>query len=326
MWKGARGILRKLFSGILALLALLCCCGCSGDNPSEENEPFPVTVLGVTFNEPVESAVILSPSAAEMAVSFGLSSKVAAVSEECAQIEELAQLKTVGSEEKPDISAIIELSPDVVITRRSFSKSTLEQFNNAGIKALVIPNATDMRELKSYYTAFATVFLGSEDASIQNKTLMEDAFFKISALQNVLNETKTSFLHLNSPSSLAQKGNFLSSLLSYIGSDVTASGEMDLNTAVQQNPTNVLIASPYTVENLAADPSMSALQAVIEKRVYTLDISLFDRQSLSSVDAVYELAKQMYPEQADALDAFVEEQKESNMSESESSAEESTVS
>ena len=34
----------------------------------------------------------------------------------------------------------------------------------------------------------------------------------------------------------------------------------------------------------------------------------------------------MYPEQADALDAFVEEQKESNMSESESSAEESTVS
>ena len=118
----------------------------------EEPDYQPVTVFGVTFSEAPQTIVTLSPASTEMLARLGLTEQIVGRGEGCTYPEEMEGVTTVGTEAEPDMDALLALEPDVVIIQRPLSISQLERLNEAEVKALIVPAATDLRELKSYYT------------------------------------------------------------------------------------------------------------------------------------------------------------------------------
>ena len=221
-------------------------------------------------------------------------------------------MTTVGTEAEPDMDALLALEPDVVIIQRPLSISQLERLNEAEVKALIVPAATDLRELKSYYTSVGSIFYGLDQAAERANEILRLPFQQANAMLEVLGEQKQSFVYFSIlKETAAMPDTFAGSLLGYLGGNAAVAGDdgkADLTAVEAADPYLVFVPQPYALENLNTDEFYANYTAVAEGRVYALDAALFERQSVEAFSAVFELAKTIYPEQAEALDASVEAQ------------------
>lgn len=309
-------MIRKLTALAASLLLLLGLTACDSGAPSEsgsESGYKPVTAFGVSFSEAPGTIVSLSAATTEMLGRLGLQSAIIGRTDGCTVPQGIEQVESVGSEDEPDIDAVLGLAPELVITRKPLSKAQLEALNGANIKALVVPATSDLRELKSYYASLASVFFGVEKGAQLAKNALSDAYCYANAMLDVLKDSKESFAYFTKlKQNVATPDTFAGSLLGYLGANKAegAGNKADLEKLAAANPALLFVSKPYALENLAADPYWSRYAAVTEGRVYSLDATLFDRQSPEAFAMVFEQAKLIYPEQAEALDAAVTTQRE----------------
>ena len=306
-------MLRRLTAALAALMFLgLCACQPIPEPDPEEPDYQPVTVFGVTFSEAPQTIVTLSPASTEMLARLGLTEQIVGRGEGCTYPEEMEGVTTVGTESEPDMDALLALEPDVVIIQRPLSISQLERLNEAEVKALIVPAATDLRELKSYYTSVGSIFYGLDQAAERANEILRLPFQQANAMLEVLGEQKQSFVYFSIlKETAAMPDTFAGSLLGYLGGNAAVAGDdgkADLTAVEAADPYLVFVPQPYALENLNTDEFYANYTAVAEGRVYALDAALFERQSVEAFSAVFELAKTIYPEQAEALDASVEAQ------------------
>ena len=313
--------LKKSSIILICFVLLGSLCGCNTTTTESSEEYSDITVFGVTFKEAPVTAVSVSAATTEILLNLGYSDKLAAVSDDSI-LPEGVQKTMIGSADKIDFQKIISLVPNVVFSDRSLSKGVLDSLNAAGIKAVVIPPANTLRELQSYYSAVASIFLGEDSGITKADAVFKPVWHKLYTLKDVLGKDPLTFAYcvkFNEKS--ANTDTFEADVLSYLGTNVlTGSGyTFDFNAYASGNPYCILIASPFIADNLIADSSWNTLKAVQDLQVITVDESLFERRSLMAVDAVVEAAEKMYSGKADQLEAALNADQNSDLSDSSSS-------
>ncbi|MCD8006958.1 MAG: ABC transporter substrate-binding protein [Oscillospiraceae bacterium] len=159
-----------LFLSLLLLLTLTACSDIEPETVVTEDvvideapvkAAYPISFGTETFDAAPETVASLSPALTEIMYELGLSDKLIAVSEYC---NNYSSLPTVGSPANPDIDAIVELAPELLITQSPIASTDEVRLDQAGVRVLYLELPTGFSYLCEEYIELAMIFYGSVDS------------------------------------------------------------------------------------------------------------------------------------------------------------------
>lgn len=275
-------------------LLLVCCLfitafsACKKDEeekPAETEEttteaepmPYPLTINGTEIISKPEKVVCLSPAIAEIIFELGYGDTIIGRSSYCEYPESILSAADVGSTANPNINAITDLMPNVVITSTPIASKDIFTMEQAGIATLIIPAPTTLEGFFSIYTSLGLIyegmFVGTEKG--------EEAYSGISKLlgnTEALNIGK--FVYVTESLAVAGGNTFESAVLSCFGTNIAkeSSGyEYDKELLLENQPDVILLNSKYTRGDLLDDDVFSQLDAVQNYSIIYIDNIFFER-------------------------------------------------
>ena len=175
-------ILSIIMSGVLALSAA----SCSYMSPDAE---YPVKIAGYTFEKKPESIVCLDDSVADILIACGYAELIKARSDECTQ-EEIEEIKTVGSEKKPDVKKIISAKPDVVFADKTLSGDVRNRLEEENINILTMVKAKNSDDLSVLYESICAVAGGDKSGRKKGSEKAHSVVTTMGDLQRIIPESK----------------------------------------------------------------------------------------------------------------------------------------
>ncbi len=307
--------LKKICSIALAATLMV---GCSQTTTSSEvtkdrsgNE--------ITIPEKVETIVSLSPSTTQVLIDMGLEDQIVAVdtnSKDFYGSDLNKKVKTVDMM-NPDVEVIVDLDPDLVFTSGLSSldgEDTFKAVRDADIAVADIPSSTSIQAIEEDLE-----FIGDcvheekkADALIDE---METKIDEVKEISKDIEDQKSVLFMMSIPSSEAPAiytvGNetFIDEMITIVGAknvtgDQTSWISITEEDAVNYNP-DVILTNVNYVENPVADilaiGSWSNVQAVQSKSVYQIDANASSQPNHHIVDALIEMAQDIYPEEYKSL-------------------------
>jgi len=301
--------------GAVALIAsTMIFAACGGDSGSDSSgsdttaassateATFPLTVTqtegDITFDEAPTRIISLSPTATEMLWAIGADDQVVAI-DNMSNYPEEAQAKASDlSGFEPNIEAIAEYDPDLVIV--SYAPEGMAD----GLAALDIPvwygNAA--ATLDDVYSQIET--LGAITGQVSNAaSVVADMKAQIDeAIAGVEQTTNNSYFYELDNTYFTQTSNTLvGTLFASFGLTNIADGaeegndypQLSAEVIIEENPTYIFLADTAygeTAETVAARPGWGALDAVTNGRVINLDSDIAQRWGPRVVDLVRAIA------------------------------------
>lgn len=265
----------------------------SGCNNNDDNKQHEITTLpSVTENEPTpypfmlndveigakpEKIVCLSPAIAEIIYELGYSETIIGRSSYCDFPAAIASVKDIGSTANPDLKAISELKPDLVISSTPIATKDIFALEQEGIKTLIIPAPTSLEGFSSIYTSlglvFEGIFIGAEKG--------EETFSGISKLLgNTENVNIGNFVYITEGLTAAGRNTFESAVLSCYGTNAAKDTEgygYDTTLLVENQPDVILVNNQYTKDDIINDEVLGQLDAVKENRIIFINNLFFER-------------------------------------------------
>lgn len=156
--------------------------GSSSSSEAEFLPGTPYTVGDMEFTEAPASVVSLSPALTEIVSELGFLDKLSGRSDYCDYPAEVKALPGVGSSANPDLQAILQLKPQLLISQSPLASSHISQLEKGGVRVLILPAPKSVNQLKADCLELATLFNGPVGAEDLAKKLM-------SPLENLLNES-----------------------------------------------------------------------------------------------------------------------------------------
>jgi hypothetical protein len=170
---GARNArLQFVFLTLFILIAVTACEPIGRPDATEtavitvtEAEIIPVEVYGMSFDNPPEKVVSLSPAITEIIYELGAKGSLVGVGRYSDYPPEaMEENPDCGSAANPDFEKILALSPDLLITQSPIAIKDLTALRSAGIEVLSIPAVTDIESLNALYESLNRLFYGEEAA------------------------------------------------------------------------------------------------------------------------------------------------------------------
>ena len=281
--------MKKLSVLLLAITIMLC--GCrdldNGDIPeettestvSEEPVPYPFFVNDTEIAAQPERVVCLSPALSEIIYEMGYGDRIIGRSSYCDYPSDVKKAADLGSSANPDIDAIIDLLPDLVITSTPIASKDTFTMEQAGVKTVLIPAPTTLEGFSSVYTSLGLIFEGMFTGTEKG----EDTYSAVSkALGNTDAVNIGHFVYVTENLTVAGGDTFESAVLSCFGSNIAKNDTgygFDKAELIENQPDIILLSNKYTVEDLLEDEYYSQLDAVIENRVIFINNIYFERPS-----------------------------------------------
>ena len=282
--------MKRLSVLLLAIAVMLC--GCedvdNDDIPEETTEstdsaepmPYPFLINGTEISAQPEKVVCLSPALTEIIYEMGYGDKIVGRSSYCDYPADVKNAADLGSTANPNIDAIIDLLPDLVITSTSIASKDTFAMEQAGIKTVLIPAPTTLEGFSSIYTSLGLIFEGIFTGTEKG----ENSYSVISkTLGNTDAVNIGKFVYITENLTVAGGDTFENAVLSCFGSNiaknVTGYG-FDKAELVENQPDIILLSDKYSIDDLLADEYYSQLDAVNENRVIFIDNVYFERPSV----------------------------------------------
>ena len=166
-------ILKRILPVFLCAALLLCACAEEISPPlvSEPvvtdappvKEPYPVSFDNETFDSAPKSVASLSPALTEMLFDIGAGDAVAGVSDYCDYPSAAEDIAKIGSPANPDIGAITEIAPELLLIQSPISETDLITLRRAGIRVLRFETPKSFAMLCEHYIKLTMVFRGAAD-------------------------------------------------------------------------------------------------------------------------------------------------------------------
>lgn len=232
--------------------------------------PYPVTIGSLVFNDTPESAASLSPAITEIICELGFGSYLTGKSDYCNFPENIDGMAQLGSAANPDVEAIIENSPRLLISQSPIAKKDITAIEAADTRVLIITAPSSVDELQSLYSSIYRVFKGETDEETE---IVEKCFSKLEAVLKSNSDILGSYIYLLSPDlAVASDKTFAGDFFSHFGKNCAGETEGNTITAeeiVEADP-EWLILPPYmTAEDLSEE--LAGVSAVQNGQVIILD-------------------------------------------------------
>ncbi|WP_347548472.1 ABC transporter substrate-binding protein [Pseudalkalibacillus hwajinpoensis] len=323
--------MKKLYS-LLVLLFLITgiLAGCGSDQAQEDNttnestneenqadqsanSAFPVTITDaldqeVTLEEDPEKIVSLIPSNTEILFDLGAGEEVVGVSDFANYPEEAANIEKIGGMEF-NVEKIISLKPDLVLAHGSSahnSEAGLQQLRDAGIKVIVVNDATSFEEVYASIEMIGQATGEKEEAEstiADMKQKLEDVKTKAEEVE----EQKDVFVEVAPAPEIYSPGKntFMDDMLTLINAknvthDQEGWNQIDQEAIIKANPDVIITTYGYYTENpieqVVSRDGWQDVTAVKEEQVIDVHSDLVTRSGPRLAEGVEELAKAVYPD------------------------------
>lgn len=278
--------MRKLILSIMCIVLLFPFVACSKiekRNPdyiqNGYDNDYPVIINDVTFTSAPKKVVSLSPAVTEIMFELGFEDKLVGRSDYCTYSEKTSEITPVGSPAKPDIDAILELTPDTVITQSPIAtvdKATLEK---KGIKVLVLSSPKDFFGLIDIYGALSKVFLGNIQSDVKVEKTLEPLDSSLRKAQDLKLNKK--FVYITTDQMTVATGDtFEGNILSVFGDNIAKDKQKYSMTAeeiVAAMPELIFISDKIDTSKLPE--SIIALMKADGVKIAIIDNTSFEKPS-----------------------------------------------
>lgn len=242
-----------------------------------EPTPYPFMLNDVEIEKKPEKIVCLSPAIAEIIYELGYSETIIGRSSYCDFPLAISSVKDVGSTANPDMDAISELDPDLIISSTPIASKDIFALEQKGIKTLIIPAPTSLEGFSSIYTSlglvFEGIFIGREKG--------EETYAGISRiLGNTDNVNIGNFVYITEGLAAAGGNTFESAVLSCFGTNVAKTAEgygYNMSLLSENQPDVLLVNNQYTRDDIINDEILGQLDAAKENRMIFIDNIYFER-------------------------------------------------
>lgn len=244
-----------------------------------EPQPYPVTTDGLVFSSSPERVASLSPAVTEIICALGFGDRLVCRSEYCDYPDEISSLPTAGSAANPNIEAVIECKPQLLISMSPIANKDVSSLETAGINVMIISSPQSNDELFGLYEKLSLIFNGSEDYISVAESLLSE-YRK--AIENASGSCKSIALILEvfgDSFSVASGSDFAGDYISCFGKNIAAgniSMTMSAEELIAADPEVILLASPLNSDDIGYEPA-SLLSAFNNGKVYVIDASLTER-------------------------------------------------
>ncbi|MGN0586040.1 MAG: helical backbone metal receptor [Oscillospiraceae bacterium] len=249
----------KKYLYILALAAMLIFTACAQINEEEvpeetaavveEVSPYPVTVGSLVFNSSPETAASISPAITEIIAELGITDKLIGRSVYCVYPDEIKSLDALGSAANPDIEAIKNKAPQLLLSQSPIAKKDISSIEESGTRVLIIPAPSSAEELKELYRNIYRVFYGENE---EMSAITDSAFEPLETSFEEKQGFLKSFVYIISPElGVASVNTFQGEFFSHYGENLA--GESDTLTAediIKLDPDYIILPPDITADML----------------------------------------------------------------------------
>lgn len=247
------------------------------DFTEQEPMPFPIEIAGTEIDKSPESVVCLSPALTEIIYELGFGGRLKGRGSYCDYPPAVAEKTDMGSSANPDISRIVAMKPDIVLTQTPIADKDLFIMEQAGIKTLVLPSPKSLKEFNGIYQAVGLLFNGA----FTGKESGDEAFSPVSkACNNSGVIYMGNYIYITENLSVATLDTLESAVLSCFGNNIAKSGaeyDFDTTALLENQPEIILLSDKYSVSDLMGDEVFSQLYAVLNEKIIYINNMYFER-------------------------------------------------
>jgi len=296
-----------------AVAALAVACGGNGKastpgTPSPAAKAaFPLTIdqsdrQKLTLAGPPRRIVSLSAHATDIMCAIGAGDQLVAV-EKYANCPSNGQPKPELDAFQPNLEAIAAYQPDLVYVSDN-SGNIVDALRRTGANVLYLTLPSSLTGVLDRIALFGRV-TGREDRAA---SVVRDLRSRIDAVQQKLSDVTAGpkvYHELDATYYTAAPGSFVGDFYKTLKAQNIAAGaaedypQLSAEVIVQRNPDVIVLADEVagvTPASVAARPGWSAINAVKDGRICTIDPSLVSQPGAKVADALEALAKCLYPD------------------------------
>lgn len=313
--------MKKRFKNLLlivtALVMVVTLAACGKANDTKVTKPnakkltqqttYPYTVKDSNGNETVikkepKRIISVAPSVTELVYALGKGDELVGRTDYCDYPAAAKKVKSIGSLTNPDVEKIIALKPDVVIASTHFKDEVGKKLEGAGIKVIVLYNATDFDGVYDSINTLGQI-LNSQGKALNLIVSMKK---KISVVEDkVKNESKPKVYYVvgfgKDGDYTATGDTFIAQMIDMAGGDNIAKDgtnwSYSLEKIVKNDPEYIIISkSSGMKDEFMKTDGYKDLSAVKNNKVIEIDDNLLNRQGPRLADGIEALAKILHPD------------------------------
>ncbi|HHW45557.1 MAG TPA: ABC transporter substrate-binding protein [Clostridiales bacterium] len=287
---------KKLLLVLLCAVLVVFACGCSDDtdniSSSQPIPDYPVTVANVTLESCPQRVVSLSPSITSVINELGSSAQLAGVCN-CSSTDK--ELPRVGTADLPDITRILNLNPDLILSNTTLPFDIAERLQLEGIPVAVVEAAETLEELDDYYLAIAKLVSGKHTGESNARLTFERFMGKIEKIKQDYPIIQGKKVCLILASGVVATGDsLLGQFLEAAGfSNVAAGGtgySMSYEDIAKQNP-EYIFCPDFLKNEILGDKALGGTAAVAGGKVFAISVTDLEKQGQETYKALEQMAK-----------------------------------
>ncbi len=256
----------------------------------------------VTIEKPALRVVSTAPSVTETIFALGKGSILKGRTNYCDYPSETLNIPSIGSLREPDIEAIAELEPDIVIASTHFTKESLDKLTALSIPVVVL---SDQNSFEGAYHTIENIarLTGAEDA----------ASSLISSMKTTVDYVKEAVKGKEKPSvyyviGFGEYGDFtaggdtfINQIIEMAGGNNIASGiqgwSFSLEQIVDSDPDILVCSKFWDAKNaIMTTNGYRDLKAVQTGNLFEIDNNMLDRQGPRLAEGLKALAEIIHPD------------------------------
>ncbi|WHY83914.1 ABC transporter substrate-binding protein [Neobacillus novalis] len=279
----------------------------------ESGQSFPITLTDdagreVTIEEKPETIVSIQASSTEIAFALGLGDKIVGVSDYDNYPPEALEKEKVGAQDI-NVELVLTLLPDIALVTDFHYKThpeTLQQFEEAGIKVIVVGSAASFNDVYHNIEMIGTA-TGSETEANEIISDMKKRFSAIKEKAAAITDKKKVWVEVAPAPDIFTTGTntFMHEMLESIQATNAAEEhegwvKLTEEEIVKLNPDVIITTYGYYVENpkdqVLARKGWADVPALKNKQVFDVDNDTVTRPGPRLIEGVETLAELIYPE------------------------------
>lgn len=321
--------MRKLLLSLFAIFMLLFVSACADNNDSEDTTAndadseevsngdleteYPLTIEDAVGNEVVieeepEKIISTSTSDTETLFALGLDEQIVGVSDYDNYPEEALDKPKVGDVVEPNVEAILEQEPDLVVVGNSITPEAVEKIRDLDIAVY----QTDPKNMEDTLNTISELALITNKQDV-GEEIVNDMEAKISDVEEAvadLDEDDKAKVYIEfSPGWTVGSGEFMDELIEIAGginiaADEAGWYEVNEEKIIEDDPDYILYAEDLVdydtgkeLDELIKERSgWDEITAIKEDQLIALDEDIISRNGPRIVDALEAIALGIYPE------------------------------